>query len=95
MSNKIQLSDCPFCGFVFPDDPDYLMDIVYRTGTVWRKSKYGRTYHSLKDSPGHIDGYCWEVVCNESMGGCGVTMFADSQQETIDKWNTRSTNRYE
>lgn len=89
--NSIQLNDCPFCGFVFPDDPDDLLDVVYRTGTVWRKAKYGRTYHASADFPGAVDGYCWKVLCNESMGGCGVEMHGDSQQEVIDKWNTRAT----
>ena len=32
----------------------------------------------------------WVISCIDVGGGCGVTMFGDSEAEVVEKWNRRS-----
>lgn len=87
MSN-IELKPCPFCAWELPCDEESLLDILYRTGMVWRKignrlefSSYARTEV--------FDGHVWKITCNDSMGGCGAEMHGLSQENVIEKWNKR------
>ena len=79
------LSNCPFCGHSFHDD---LSDSLYPSGTVWRETENGKTYHSWRDQI-EGDSSCWKIICNECEGGCGVEMVGDTKEEVIAKWNRR------
>lgn len=81
------LTPCPFCGWA-PSPDDDLIDVVYPSGTMWRQKGNFRTYHSYSERQ-EGDQFCWNVVCNESMGGCGAEMYGDSKEEAISKWNRR------
>lgn len=81
-----KLLPCPFCGW--SSDPDDLEDVVYPSGTMWREVGGRRTYFSYKERQDG-DNFCFVVVCNESMGGCGAEIFGDSEQEAVNKWNRR------
>ena len=35
-------------------------------------------------------GTIWNVVCTESSGGCDASIMADTPEQAIKKWNTRS-----
>jgi hypothetical protein len=92
---NMPVGDCPFCGFRFPKD---LIDNVYPSGICWILEEDGRKHYvrrsdldkprkrKFKDS-----GPCYDVVCQESMGGCGAQISADSREEAIKKWNRRPT----
>lgn len=85
MKQPIHIKNCPFCGTEFPDN---LEDSLYPSGTVWRDTPHGRTYHSWKNRQ-EGDSQCWQLICNEIYGGCGVEMHADSQDDVVKKWNRR------
>jgi hypothetical protein len=36
-----------------------------------------------------ISSTMWSIVCSESYGGCGCTMYGDTKQSVINKWNIR------
>lgn len=81
---------CPFCGFEINLD-DY--DVLYPSGTGWKEEDCGdgtmfRHYVSSCEVP--KEQWCYKLICNQSMGGCGAEMHGDSEQETIEKWNQRT-----
>lgn len=81
--------NCPFCGFRFPKD---LIDNVYPSGIWWIEDPDGfRHYKHRNDvDPSENAGACYDVVCQEHMGGCGASIGGDSYEEAIAKWNRRT-----
>lgn len=79
---------CPFCGKRV-DLEDY--DTLYPSGTFWRDDKeIGlRTYHSRKNSR-PSDRQCYGMHCPVTSGGCGATVYGDTESDAISKWNRRS-----
>ena len=82
-SNKMMsFKDCPFCGAQAPDD---LIDSFYPSGIYYRIEPEGYyTYHShgrriSTDLP------MFKYVCK----GCDAEMSGHSEQEVLDKWNSR------
>lgn len=80
------LKPCPFCGRTPEiDHPDTL----YPNGVGWRQEKEGfRSYHNRRDIP--KEQWCYSLHCDESCGGCGAEISADSQEEAVEKWNRRT-----
>lgn len=83
------LSPCPFCGKELNINEDE--DILYPTGRGWKEVYAGRGdllyFVSYKDVP--KEQWCWNIVCPEPSGGCGVTMEGLSKEDVIAKWNER------
>lgn len=83
---KTENKPCPFCGKPLDlDDPDTL----YPSGIYWGNCDGYRVYRRMKDRL-PTDLPCWEINCAETSGGCGVEINADSREEALAKWNTRS-----
>ncbi len=75
---------CPFCGaHMNPHDRDTL----YPSAVGWKEENGYRSYCDIYDVP--KEQWCYKIICNESYGGCGATMYGDSITETLDKWNKR------
>lgn len=84
-----ELLPCPFCNRAVPED---LSDTLYPSGIYWRTDpEIGRHYiiHSNEMERAEDDNKCWEMNCTENMGGCGASIYADSRDEVIAKWNKR------
>ena len=78
---------CPFCGMeINPNDPD----LVYPSGIAWEDSNEGYRIYHRRCHQYPKENWCYNVVCNESYGGCGCTMSGDSKEEVLDKWNNRA-----
>lgn len=73
---------CPFCGKQVDLTDE---DTLYPSGDGWLWDEFleCKTYHSLRDVP--QEQWCYLLHCS-----CGVTMYGDSKQETIENWNRRS-----
>ena len=81
----MELLNCPFCGSELDiEDSD-----TFHASTVgWKNRGEYREYVNFREVP--KDQWCHEVHCCTIYGGCGASITADSRQEAIDKWNTRS-----
>lgn len=80
---------CPFCGHTSQD----LLDAFHCTGTGWhdivlKDGDLFREYLDFRDK--RVQGLCWQYSCLVHEGGCGVTMYGDSEQEVKDAWNRRT-----
>ena len=89
----MQLSDCPFCGNELDCEDS---DTLHKSTTAWREDPYGPPGQTLRhyvryNDPRGIHGRCYEVHCNTIYGGCGAQISGDSLEETILKWNTRTS----
>jgi len=80
------IKSCPFCGHQ-PDVDDG--DTLYPSGIYWRVTDGITHYIRLKDRK-EGDQQCWQIVCNESSGGCDVEIEANTKEEAIQKWNRRT-----
>lgn len=82
------LAPCPFCGMKPSDD---LSDTLYPSGIFWRHNpEVGcRSYHGMSDRK-EGDAQCFQMICNETHGGCGAQVSADSREEVAAKWNRRA-----
>ena len=95
MNDKVILKPCPFCKKEMDaTDPDTL----HRSGTIWKtRGESRREYVSFrtqmtfpeKDMNDYM-GWCYEINCRTSSGGCGANISGDSQEEVINKWNRRT-----
>ena len=49
-------------------------------------------YQDLDDTvyPSNRDGTIFEIVCNETYGGCSASILGRSEIDCITKWNKRS-----
>lgn len=76
------MKPCPFCGHAVDfKNPDTL----YPNGRGWKIQPNGmKTYNYFLDVP--KEQWCWSMHC---ASGCGIELPADSEQEAVDKWNTR------
>lgn len=84
------MKHCPFCGMKCVPD----IDTLYPSGIGWKEGDLGdgnmiRHYVSIHKEHVPEEQWCYKIVCNESYGGCGATVYGDSKQEAIDKWNKR------
>lgn len=80
---SVEMKNCPHCDFVMEDDGD----TFYPVGS-WEDTPNGRVYgHYLRYSNKR-----YNIWCNISSGGCGTTVYGDSEEETLKKWNTRFDN---
>lgn len=79
-----QLLRCPFCGKL-PDTED--PDTMHPSGVAWVDRGDLRTYCTIQDTP--KEQWCWLINCPESSGGCSATIYGDSQEEVVEKWNNR------
>jgi hypothetical protein len=82
------LNNCPFCGRSLDVEDS---DTLYPNGRGWIAQEYGPTtilsYHSFREVP--KSQWCWDVICNESLGGCGASISGNTREEAIEKWNRR------
>ena len=90
--DNISLKPCPFCGFQV--DRYGLDDVFYPSGLFWRgcdEDEFGinRQYFSSKERISG-DNTCYNIICNETMGGCGASVEGDTIEETAEKWNRRT-----
>lgn len=77
------MKPCPFCGMTcYPD-----IDTLYPAGYGWKEDDEGRYYVTAYEVP--KEQWCYKLMCNESYGGCGATLYGDSKEEVIAKWNRR------
>ena len=82
-----KLLPCPFCGHETYD----LQDALHPTCTGWsyghglRRYYFSRQHARYKER----DGDVWELGCLEHEGGCGATMYGDSEIDVVDRWNRR------
>lgn len=77
---------CPFCG-TRVDLTD--QDTLYPTGTYWREHPEGyRSYHGFYERQ-EGDGMCWKLSCCSTGGGCDATIYGDSKEDALAKWNRR------
>lgn len=87
------LKPCPFCGWQPPtDDADFMLDVLHKSGSWWAdRPFYGKTYRTYRSYREREEGDqpCWEMNCNENMGGCGARVVADTELEVVQKWNRR------
>lgn len=81
----MNLEHCPFCGF----DVNQSDEVLYPCGIVWSLTHEGKVYHTMQGNK-PIDGVCWQLVCDETAGGCGVVMYGDSKDEVVEKWHKRA-----
>ena len=44
--------------------------------------------------PMNRNGSAWKLTCNESIGGCGWTVYDTSEERCVEKWNVLSINMY-
>lgn len=82
---RVSLMPCPFCGRKVDEDLD---DTLYPTGHGWLEEGGHRHYVSYREAP--KDQWCWQMLCPEVGGGCGVEIHGDSRDEAIAKWNRRA-----
>lgn len=81
-----ELKRCPFCGHQLDIDDG---DTLYPSGIYWRITDGMKHYIRFKERQ-EGDEQCWQLLCNEVSGGCGVELHGDSPEECITKWNTRT-----
>ena len=80
----VEMKNCPHCDFVMEDDGD----TFYPVGS-WEDTHSGRVYGSYL----RYANKRYNIWCNISSGGCGTTVYGDSKDETLKKWNTRYDNK--
>lgn len=80
------MKPCPFCGHeVDMSDPD----TIYPNGIGWVIRKNGlKSYCSALVVP--PEQRCYSMFCVTTSGGCGAQVNADTREECIEKWNTRT-----
>jgi hypothetical protein len=84
---EINLKPCPFCGFQV--DKYGLDDVLYPNGICWRPFDENENEYFSARNRQEGDNWCWEIVCNTLMGGCGAEMHGDSKEKVIEQWNRR------
>lgn len=82
-----QMLPCPFCGKeVDLENPDTL----YPSGIYWRWDEDLKMRHYIRFKDKQIgDQPCWQLLCPETAGGCGVEIHGDTKEEVVAKWNKR------
>ena len=79
------LLPCPFCGSSMDVEDS---DTIHPSGTFWKERSNGlRAYVGRNEEH---DGSCYVVTCCTIYGGCDASITADSKEEVIQRWNTRS-----
>lgn len=87
---KYKPLNCPLCNRKIGTDVDY----IYSSGIWHAEIEEGiKAYYSHRDRPEHALP-CYEINCPVDVGGCGLSLSADSLEELIDKWNTRNGVKY-
>jgi len=71
--NTINLLPCPFCGHDL--NTQDIMDTIYPS-----------FLHIDEDG---VEHYIYNIVCQESAGGCGAIILGNSVEDCVTKWNTR------
>ena len=80
---NIELKNCPHCNSTMEDDGDTL----YPSGS-WIDTPNGRVYGPSRTYPNQQ----YQNWCNTGYGGCGVTVYGDSIDHVVSKWNTQYKN---
>jgi hypothetical protein len=87
MTEQPTVKNCPFCGRVI-DITD--LDTLYPDGVGWQ-------YDDATGSTSYCDFrevddafWCYVLVCNPALGGCGAEMHADTRSQVIERWNCRA-----
>lgn len=80
------LQRCPLCELDIMSCTD---DSFHPTAKSWLLVDGKKVYFHIR-SEKYLQGTrCYIATCPTSAGGCGLSVEADSKQETADKWNTR------
>lgn len=82
MYKQALILPCPFCGHKID------LEDIHRNGILWRDDpEVGRVYY-LGKRTATAEGECWVIRCYSPH--CGVELSADSEEEVIERWNTRT-----
>jgi len=71
--DTIDLLPCPFCGHDL--NTQDIMDTIYPS-----------FLHIDEDG---VEHYIYNIVCQESAGGCGAIILGNSVEDCVTKWNKR------
>lgn len=78
--NGDKMKFCPFCGYI----DNNFEDSLYPTATVWKESERGK-YYGSRENLSDYNGEIWNYCC----GQCDATLYGDSKEDVIQKWNER------
>lgn len=89
-NKEYMVNKCPCCGHQPQEDIDYLHP-TYNGFEVYKdfESEDNFNYYNQKDNKFNK---IFQLNCLETEGGCGCSVYADTPEEVIEKWNNPINN---
>lgn len=84
-NKEYHIKPCPLCGHTPQDEYDFIHPTIGRWDTLKEfEPKENFEYFSKKENPYENN---WQISCLTHECGCGFTVFGNSFENVVKKWN--------